>query len=185
MADEEQRRIDRVLAPRFLENLDELPVAEVRRKRDECRAEEDVLSYRRRLLQGRIDIAKAERARREGTGEGGLIEALPSILADQVSSRRAPTQARRSPVYVPEDPAAEAEESDGALLGRLPDLADAELDALVERLAADEREISNQRRQLHERIDVLERQLIAGYRSNPGGIDELLGEADEGSGGRA
>lgn len=182
MAQEQQRRIDRVLAPDFLDGLDELPVAAVRDKREECRAEEEVLSYRRRLLQGRIDIVKAERARRDGTGDGGLIEALPAILADEHSSRRALTQARRSPVYVPGDPGADEEPE--PLLGRLPDLSDEELEALVERLGTEEQEISRQRRELHERIDRLERQLIADYRDNPGDLDELLGGAGGSAGSR-
>ena len=53
-------------------------------------AEEDEVSYRRRLLQGRIDILRAERtARLKGTGAPEVdIERLTDIL----SSRSTPEQ---------------------------------------------------------------------------------------------
>ena len=55
---------------------------------DELTEEENEVSFRRRLLQGRIDILRAERtARLKGKGvSGGDVEALTDIL----SSRSAP-----------------------------------------------------------------------------------------------
>jgi hypothetical protein len=73
--DKQRRRIDRVTAPDFLDELEGRQPNEVRAMRDDCQAEEARLSYERRLLQGKLDIARAEAARR-GTGEElGLIEA--------------------------------------------------------------------------------------------------------------
>jgi hypothetical protein len=55
---------------------------------DELTEEENEVSFRRRLLQGRIDILRAERtARLKGKGVSGVdVEALTDIL----SSRSAP-----------------------------------------------------------------------------------------------
>ncbi len=51
--------------------------------------EEDDVSYRRRLLQGRIDILRAERtARLKGTGGGGDVDV--DVLTDILSARGAP-----------------------------------------------------------------------------------------------
>ncbi len=60
------RRIDRVLDPAYLDGLEKLPVTIVRAKRREAEQEEADLSYLRRLLHGRLDIVRAEQARRSG-----------------------------------------------------------------------------------------------------------------------
>jgi hypothetical protein len=53
-------------------------------------AEEDDVSYRRRLLQGRIDILRAERtARMKGKGMGE-VDVDVDVLTDILSSRAAP-----------------------------------------------------------------------------------------------
>ena len=54
-------------------------------------AEEDDVSYRRRLLQGRIDILRAERtARMKGKGMGE-VDVDVDVLTDILSSRGAPS----------------------------------------------------------------------------------------------
>jgi hypothetical protein len=78
-----QRRIDRVLAEGFLDKLGEISLDELREMRTEAEQEETDLSYLRRLLQGRLDILRAELARRAGgEGSASLIDLLPGILAD-------------------------------------------------------------------------------------------------------
>ena len=77
------RRIDRVLAEGFLDRLHEIPLDDLRAMRVDAEQEETDLYYLRRLLQGRLDILRAEVARRQG-GEGGatLLDLLPGILTD-------------------------------------------------------------------------------------------------------
>src|SRR5205823_1705359 len=77
------RRIDRVLAENYLDGIATLPMDEVRSLRKEAEQEETDLSYLRRLLQGRLDILRAELARRSGATSGTLVDALPKILADE------------------------------------------------------------------------------------------------------
>jgi hypothetical protein len=77
------RRIDRVLAEGFLDRLSEVSLDELREMRTDAEQEETDLSYLRRLLQGRLDILRAEVARRAGgEGSASLIDLLPGILAD-------------------------------------------------------------------------------------------------------
>jgi hypothetical protein len=58
---------------------------------ERLQAEEDEVSYRRRLLQGRIDILRAERtARMKGRG-AGEVDVDVDVLTDILSSRAAPT----------------------------------------------------------------------------------------------
>ncbi|HEY6797004.1 MAG TPA: aerial mycelium formation protein [Kineosporiaceae bacterium] len=85
-----RRRVDRVLAPDYLVGLSEMGLDEIRRRRAEAEQEEVDLSYARRLLQGRLDILRAEReGRAAGTGgsraprtDAEIVEALARILAD-------------------------------------------------------------------------------------------------------
>ena len=80
-----QRRIDRVLDPRFVAGVGRLDLAELRARREEAEAEEADISFLRRLLQGRLDILRAELVRRSRGGEqnvAGLLAGLPAILTD-------------------------------------------------------------------------------------------------------
>jgi len=85
-----RRRVDRVLAPDYLAGLPEMGLEEIRTRRAEAEQEEVDLSYARRLLQGRLDILRAEQESR--ATDGGVIReprtdieivgALARILAD-------------------------------------------------------------------------------------------------------
>jgi CheY-like chemotaxis protein len=80
-----QRRIDRVLDPRFTDGVEQLDLAELRARREEAEAEEADVSYLRRLLQGRLDILRAELERRSAGGDqdvAALLAGLPAILSD-------------------------------------------------------------------------------------------------------
>lgn len=76
------RRIDRVLAEDYLSGLSDCPLADVRALRGEAEQEEVDLSYLRRLVQGRLDVLRAELARRRGGG-GDLVAGLAHILAEE------------------------------------------------------------------------------------------------------
>ena len=93
-----QRRIDRVLDPGFIAEAGSLDLAELRARRDDAEAEEADISYLRRLLQGRLDILRAELVRRSQGGDldvAGLRAALPSILSNEVRSSRSTTSGFR------------------------------------------------------------------------------------------
>jgi len=79
------RRIDRVLGEDYLSGLPTRSLDEVRALRDEAEQEEVDLSYIRRLIQGRMDIVRAELNRREGPADttGSLVDGLAQVLADE------------------------------------------------------------------------------------------------------
>src|ERR687887_2130720 len=81
-----RRRVDRVLAENYLAGIEQLSLDEVRALRREAQQEEADLSYVRRLLQGRLDIVRAELERRDAHQGGSVVEQLPEILADAVPS---------------------------------------------------------------------------------------------------
>jgi hypothetical protein len=93
------RRIDRVLAEGFLDRLPETSLEDLRAMRADAEQEEVDLSYLRRLLQGRLDILRAEAARRAaGEGAASLIDLLPAILADEGGQSAPHGLGRHAPV---------------------------------------------------------------------------------------
>jgi hypothetical protein len=78
-----KRRIDRVLAEGFLDSMASAPLDEIRALRADAAQEEADVSYVRRMLQGRIDILRAEVERRGGGSAASILDSLPRILADE------------------------------------------------------------------------------------------------------
>jgi hypothetical protein len=172
--------LDRLLAADYLGDLAGLSLADLRSRRAECQRVEVSLSYVRRLVQGRLDIVHAEVERRTGGSSGdlaGLIENLPEILSGHVSGEGP----GRLPVFMTPDVeesaelGAELEAVAGAdTLGRLTTMGDGEVSALADSLSELESRVSAQRRALHERIDVLQAELVHRYKSGEASVDHLL-----------
>lgn len=160
-----QRRLDRVLEPSYLDGLGARPTGELESMRAECDELETEVSYVRRLAQARIEIIRAERARRASGAElGDLVEALPRILADQ-GMRSDPARARL-PRFLAPDPKITwsrglEELVTDATLANLPSIGDSKLEEILEQLTTLEREVSDARRALHPVIDALDRELAA------------------------
>lgn len=165
---ERRRRIDKVLDPEFLADLSEWPLDELRRRQTECLEIETEVSYIRRMTQGRIDILEAELDRRASGGSvGDLIAALPEILADE--RPRAPVEKSRLTRRLA--PSMQIEWRRGrerlitdATLAKLPNLDDDELRSTIRELGELEREVSQQRRELHQVIDRMEADLAARHK---------------------
>ena len=169
------------LDPGYLVDLEHLPLPELRAKRDACSELETELSYLRRLAQARVDLILAEvEGRRLGTpaqGTDDLVGRLPRILGDherEVGPGRLPTLlAPAEGVQV--SLAARVEELlPSERLGSLAGLSSADLDGTLARLSALEREVSRERRSLHDIVDRLQEELVRRYRSGEASVDALL-----------
>lgn len=79
-----------------LPDLGTLSDDELKKLIEKLEAEENEISYRRRLLQGRVDILRAERNARLKRGvEGGTAEAVDiDRLADILAAKGAPPPAK-------------------------------------------------------------------------------------------
>ena len=162
-----RRRIDLVQSPEFVSGLDSVTMEELRLRRRTCSDLDTELSYYRRLLQGRLDLLAFEVRRRAGEEPRTLIEALPEILASWASGNPGLPE-RRVPVVIPDLPMSGRRAADQALaddfLTALPDMSDADLASVQQRLAEAEVEVSRQRRAVFEASDRIQAELVRRYR---------------------
>jgi hypothetical protein len=173
------RRIDRVLDPAFLADLASLSLPDVRDRRDVADQEEVDLSYLRRMLQGRLDIVRAEQARRvEGSGVGPLVETLSQVLSEDSRAQAVglgrhrtlePSRAGESRRRV-ETIVADLGLSDPAGLD------DTGLTRAVEVLVAEEVSISARRREVQAVLDALGEEIARRYRDGSANVDSLLAQ---------
>ncbi|MCB0915647.1 MAG: hypothetical protein H6525_00885 [Actinobacteria bacterium] len=158
-ADAAQQRAQRKKArlavppPEPSEEFSDYTLAELRRLRAELTDYETRVSYWRRLVQARTDLARAGQQPEDR-------DRLAHALAD------APSRGRRiaNLDLFPSDttpPLPELNE-----LWESAPRAD-ELDDYLDRLERIERDLSSHRRALHQRIDALHNELIARYRADP------------------
>lgn len=172
------RRIDRVLAEDYLSGLQEAPLADVRSLRAEAEQEEADLSYIRRLVQGRIDIVKAELIRRTGDGEVSLVDSLATVLSEARGSAHGmgrhvtvePSRVDAHQRYV-EQLVANVDLTDTTTR------TDEELEAALEVLTSEEHTLSGKRRRVQEVMDALSAEVTRRYRDGEADVSALLPEA--------
>jgi hypothetical protein len=157
----------------------------LRTLRRDAQQEEADLSYLRRLLQGRIDILRAETGRRTAADAPGAAAApapdvltrLPEILTDTPSVHR--SSARHVTLGTPvseryrrlaEEMLAEVELSD--LTARTDD----ELHDAMGRLVRHEQQVSRRRQTLQRTVDGCSKEIARRYREGEARVDDLLAE---------
>ncbi|MDQ1037148.1 hypothetical protein QFZ75_003564 [Streptomyces sp. V3I8] len=165
-----------------------LRLPELRGLRRDAHRDEADLSYVRRLLQGRIDILRAELGRRTGprggraggpgtpvVEEASVVARLSEILTDAPARHR--SSARHVTVGTPygeeyrllaADMLAEVELSD------LEARTDAELNAGMARLVGYEQQVSRRRQELQRTADDCSAEIARRYREGEAQVDDLL-----------
>jgi hypothetical protein len=155
----------------FMERLRLESLAGLRALRQVLREEERQVSYWRRLVQGRLDLAQAALA-----GDQPSVEKLTATASGQRSDLGRNGVPRRSPSF--------AKFVSGIQDRRLVSLAAAwdttipwddpeRLHQVEATLAEIEEELSRRRRDLHERIDACTTELVDRYRRDPGELKRL------------
>ncbi|MBP2404415.1 AmfC protein [Streptomyces netropsis] len=159
--------------------LGDLRLAELRAVRRDAQRDEADLSYVRRLLQGRIDILRAELARRAAPGsplmERLVVDRLSEILADVPSAHR--SSARHVTLGTPHSEEFRRLAEDMLSEVELSDLAartDHELHEGMARLVAYERQVSGRRQQLQRTTDDCSAEIARRYREGEAQVDDLL-----------
>jgi hypothetical protein len=171
---------ERIVGEHYLDDLERLPIEELRAKRNECQGIETGLSYLRRLAQGRLDVVAVEQARRRAGAPAcdlaQLVSELPATLADRTRNPgvgRLPTML--DPGELDESWTAEL---DGIVAGfdieTLPTLGDDDVESLRRRLEDYEHHISAQRREVFDHVDALQAELTRRYRTGEASVESLL-----------
>lgn len=173
------RHLDRVLRSDFLDGINEWPIEEIRERRAECQRLEDAASYLRRLVQTRIDILGME-ARSRSDGQlpdlESLISQLPTILSDG-DGRSFGGRLLTAGLEETQELWAEARVAEACVghdVENSPELEDSVIALMADNLAALEREVSAERRRLHDIFDALQAELVRRYRSGLASVDGLL-----------
>ncbi|MGV9914040.1 RsiG family protein [Streptomyces tendae] len=164
-------------------DLTALSLPELRTLRRDAQREEADLSYVRRLLQGRIDILRAELAGRGPTSSsvvttattGSVVERLSEILADAPARQR--SSARHVTLATPrsEECRRLAAEMMGEVeLSDLTARTDVELTTGMGRLVRYEQQVSRSRQRLQRTADGCSAEIARRYREGEAQVDDLL-----------
>ncbi|KPC73266.1 aerial mycelium formation protein [Streptomyces sp. NRRL WC-3753] len=164
-------------------DLTVLSLPELRTLRRDAQREEADLSYVRRLLQGRIDILRAELAGRGPASSsvvttattGSVVERLSEILADAPARQR--SSARHVTLATPrsEECRRLAAEMMGEVeLSDLTARTDVELTAGMGRLVRYEQQVSRSRQRLQRTADGCSAEIARRYREGEAQVDDLL-----------
>lgn len=163
----------------------ELSLDDLRAERNRLQDEDDRVSYVRRAAQSRLDLVRAVRERRDGSGVADVSGELRRVLSQHLTAGSGPTTAR--PPRDGRDDIADgplvdeldrvcAEGGFSRLSSSTAPLDDDELAALEAALADFERRVSDDRRARFDRIDALGSELVRRYREGEADVDSLLGD---------
>lgn len=153
-----------------------LTLDELRALRNQLQAEDDVVSYVRRVAQARVDLVRAEQHRRErGERSEDLSSELRVVLSSHLTSG-APRPPRPVEDLGDNDLSNELDRICAEHgFSRLEDLTLEEMNKLEAELTAYERRVSDDRRERFDRLDALSAELVRRYRDGEASVDGLLG----------
>lgn len=171
--------LERLASPDFSHGVATMPLVDLRSNRAACAQLESQLSFARRLVQGRLDIVEAERARRlaglPASDLAQLVAALPTMLSGKVQSSVGGHRSRD--IGNNEDPHLEAEMDailDGAALVSLPASSDEDLVLVAQRLSDLERALSDRRRRALSAFDTLSAEVVRRFRDGEVSVESVL-----------
>ncbi|EST28190.1 hypothetical protein [Streptomyces roseochromogenus] len=157
-----------------------LSLPELRTLRRDAQRDEADLSYVRRLLQGRIDILRAELCRRgraslPAPADGSVVDRLPEILKDAPARHR--SSARHVTLGTPHNEEYRRLATEMLAEVELSDLqarTDLELTSAMGRLVRYEQEVSRRRQHLQRTADDSSAEIARRYRVGEAQVDDLL-----------
>ena len=157
------------------QDLTRFSLPELRTLRRDAQRDEADLSYVRRLLQGRIDILRAEVARRSPAGAASVVDRLPEILTDAPARHR--SSARHVTLGTPQSEEYRRLAAEMLAEVELSDLearTDAELNTAMGRLVRYEQQVSGRRQRLQRTADDCSAEIARRYRDGEAQVDDLL-----------
>jgi hypothetical protein len=186
-----RRPIDRVLSPGYADDLVRLSGEELHELRHEAEQEEVDLSYARRLLQGRLDLLRAEQVHRRDHPEGHVpagqrsdaefVRELVAAMTTVESPRRDHGLGRHLDV----EPSRVGEHRRAAEMAvadpRVSDtenLTDAQLADAIDRVSGLEQQVSLNRQRVQQVSDALTEEVSRRFRDGELTVSDSLPHAD-------
>jgi hypothetical protein len=159
-------------------NAESMSTAEIRAARASLQMQEDVISFVRRMAQGRCDLARDEQRRRvDGTPASGIsVSDIANVFGQEHGggSSRPPRETNISaehPLVVELEKLCQE-----ISFGDLRILDDQSLENVVQQLSRFEVSQSLERKALFASIDALTTQLVKRYKDNGVNVDSLLAD---------
>jgi RNA polymerase-interacting CarD/CdnL/TRCF family regulator len=172
-----RRRIDRVLADNFTTDLESIELDDLRGRRREAEQEEADLSYVRRMLQGRMDILRAELARRSGSSEAKIVDHLSQVLSDTARHDHGLGRFLRVEPSRVDEHRREVEQLIADVgISEVDGNSDDEIRGALGRLEEFENAVSEDRRSVQKAMDALTAEVAGRYKSGSASVDDLLAE---------
>ena len=160
-----------------MSDLSHLDLAGIRAARAALQAQEDAVSFVRRMAQGRLDIARDEQRRRaENLPTSQTATDLAGVFGQEHGggSARPPRETNIStdhPLVI------ELEQlCDRVGFGSIRTLDETALRAVIDELSVFENARSGERRALFDQIDALTAELVQRYKQDGAGVDSLLND---------
>jgi len=157
-------------------NPDAMTTAELRSARAELQMQEDVISFVRRMAQGRCDLARDEQRRRvDGTPASGMsVIDIANVFGQEHGggSSRPPRETNISadhPLVVELEKLCET-----VGFGELRTLEDEALESAINQIEQFELTRSAERKNLFSKIDALTTELVKRYKAGGANVDSLL-----------
>lgn len=174
-----RRRIDRLISEDYLTGLEGLVLATLRARRREAEQEDSNLTYWQALVRGRVEIVRAELARRETAAPAGtsLVAQLPEILG---AGLRGELGSGRFPRVQPDvnvlDKHRRLEDKVLAesAVADLTTISDQDLSTIVTTLVEFDSVLSSRRSRVRDVVDALSGELTRRYRNGEAKVDDLL-----------
>jgi hypothetical protein len=161
-----------------------LDLTELRRLRTQLQAEDDAVSYVRRIAQARCDVLAARYLEIRPTPENGGVavavgdEDITGDLGAILSTHLTGGPARPPRPVEPVDDHPLLDELERVCVehgyGRAEQLSIDELQSLIAAISEFEREVSRDRRARYEVLDALSAELVRRYRDGEANVDSLL-----------
>ena len=159
-------------------NTESMSTAEIRVARAALQSQEDVISFVRRMAQGRCDLARDEQRRRvDGTPASGIsVSDIANVFGQEHGggSSRPPRETNISaehPLFVELETLCQE-----ISFGELRTLDDQSLENVVQQLSRFEVSQSIERKALFAAIDALTTQLVKRYKDDGVNVDSLLAD---------
>lgn len=180
-----RRPIDRILSPGFADDVRSLELADLRERRHVAEQEEVDLSYARRLLQGRVDLLRAEQVQRASARDGAdagartdaeLAHDLSVVLTDEGprSDHGLGRHLTTDPSRVGEHRRSAEQAVDDVRASDPTALDEAGLESAIGHLREIEQAISENRHKVQAVMDVLTAEVARRYKDGEAKVEDVL-----------